>query len=151
MKNLTFEEFVKKCELILEKFSGNGQLEYSHYKDELYEYSNRKTQPKKIEEIRLTHKYETGGVSGGSCWDDSDPQSYTVSDPDDKFEILDYLLSELNPRISFLQYKKLEGQIKREEKTDQEYYGNRTEYVVLSIPLQLIYDSVKSSWENEPS
>lgn len=151
MNKLTFEEFVKKCELILEKFSGNGQLEYAHYEDELYGYSRRKTKAKKIEEIRLTHKYEVGGVSGGSCWDSSNPQPYFVSHPDDEFEIFDYLLSEINPRIAFLEYQKLQKQIKETEITDREYYGNCTEYILLSIPLQVIYDSIKASWENEPS
>jgi hypothetical protein len=150
MNKITFEEFVAQCEGLLKTFSGNGELEYSHYKEKNARYNCREDY-EKVDEIRLTHKYEVGGISGGSCWDDSDPQPYTVSRPDNEFEIFDFLLSKLNPRISFLEYKKLEKQIKQEEITDREYYGNCTEYVILSIPLQVIYDNVKSSWENEPS
>jgi hypothetical protein len=150
MNKLTFEEFVAECERLLKTFSGNGQLEYSHYKEKNTRYNCREDH-EKVDEIRLVHKYETGGVSGGSCWDSSNPQPYTVSRPDSEFEILDFLLSKLNPRISFLEYKELEKQINQEDKTDYEYYGNRTEYVVLSLPLQVIYDHIKSSWENEPS
>ncbi len=150
MNKPTFEEFVKQCELLLEKFSGNGQLEYSHYKNKHARYNCREDH-EKVDEIRLTHTYETGGVSGGSCWDSSNPLPYTVSRPDSEFEIFDYLLSKLNPRMSFGEYKELEKQINQEDKTNYEYYGNRTEYVILSIPLQVIYDHIKSSWENEPS
>jgi len=80
-------------------------------------------------------RWETGGVSGGSCWDDSDPQPYTSDNEKPKFECLDLVIKELMPNISFMQFREVEKLIKSTEETDWEYYGNCTnfdiEYIIL--------------------
>ena len=78
-------------------------------------------------------RYEAGGVSGGCCWDDSDPQPYTVLDPDNSFIALDVILKELKPDISYLDYKGVEKLIKSNEQTQWEYYGNSVDYVIKYI------------------
>ena len=63
--------------------------------------------PKGIDEVVVYGKYETGGYSGGSCWDDSDPQHYSADAPKDRLRLLDLVLAKLCPNISYLQYKEI--------------------------------------------
>ena len=92
--------------------------------------------PINIKEHVIYSRYETGGYSGGSCWDDSDPRPYTEDIQEDRFKVLDLVLAKLKPNITYLQYKKIEGMIRDNEDTEQEYYGNsrdwKVEYIVLS-------------------
>ena len=92
--------------------------------------------PVHIKEPVIYCRYETGGYSGGSCYDDSDPQPYTEEPPKDRFKVLEMVLEKLKPNITFLQYEKIEEMIHNNEETEYEYYGNSTdwkvEYIILS-------------------
>jgi hypothetical protein len=92
--------------------------------------------PVHIKEPVVYCRYESGGYSGGSCWDDSDPQPYERDAPKDKMKVLDLVLKELKPEITFLQFREIEKLIHTNEETEYEYYGNSTdfkiEYIILS-------------------
>lgn len=90
--------------------------------------------PDTVKGLVVYMRWETGGVSGGSCWDDSDPRPYFRGDKPD-FKVLDLVLQELMPNISYLQYKQLENLIQSSEKTEWEYYGNQTDFGIQYIPL----------------
>ena len=89
---------------------------------------------------------EIGGISGGSCWDSSDPQPY--SNPEGYQEsvnainkYLATLLKEICPHISFLDYNIIyDGIIESYEDQHYEYYGNRTDYICHYITLKELYD-----------
>ena len=90
-------------------------------------------------------RYETGGYSGGSCYDDDESegaQPYTADEPKNKWEVLDILLKDVCPNVSYLQYKEITKLIHDKEETEHEYYGNSTdwkvEYIILSDLLALI-------------
>lgn len=93
----------------------------------------------------LYHEYYTGGMSGGNCWDDSNPEysSSNVSEEDREFKDLDALLTVVCGNITFLQYKKLLQSVKNGSRTEYEYYGNTSEYETKSIKLQDLYDKLK--------
>lgn len=82
----------------------------------------------------------TGGVSGGSCWDSSDPRPYTENNTPKGFEALDKILEVVCPTISFLQYKKLSELINSASATNYEYYGNRDDYEYQYVNLKDLYD-----------
>lgn len=92
--------------------------------------------PTSIKEPVVYMRWHTGGVSGGSCWDSSNPQHYTADGGEPSFDVLDLVLAELVPSISYLQYKQIEKLVRSAYHTDHEYYGNSTDfeikYVVLS-------------------
>jgi len=92
--------------------------------------------PIHIKEPVIYMRWETGGTSGGSCWNDSKPERYNTGNPKPKFEVLDLVLKELMPNISFLQFREIENLIHKNSETDYEYYGNCTdfdiEYIILS-------------------
>ena len=77
---------------------------------------------------QLEIKWETGGMSGGNCWDDSNPQSYTASEVEPEFVVLDVILEKVCPAMTYLQYKALEREIDTDSYTEHEYYGNNTNY-----------------------
>jgi len=92
--------------------------------------------PTHIKEPVIYMRVETGGVSGGSCWDDSDPQSYYIGiNERPNFEILDLVLSELMPTITYLQFKEIEKLIHTNDETEYEYYGNSTDYEIKYVIL----------------
>lgn len=86
--------------------------------------------PHDIKEPVIYSWYETGGVRGGSCWDSSNPQRYIEDIPKNHMQVLDMVLEEVCPNISYLQYKKIQNLIHDNEETDREYYGNSTDYYV---------------------
>ena len=92
--------------------------------------------PVHVKEPVIYCRYETGGYSGGSCWDDSDPRPYSKDTPKDKMKVLDLVLKEIKPDITFLQFREIEKLIKTNSETEYEYYGNCTdfeiEYIILS-------------------
>lgn len=98
--------------------------------------------PVHIKEPVIYMRWKTGGVSGGSCWESSNPQRYECNNEKPKFKVLDLVLAELMPNISFLQFREIEELIHTDYETDYEYYGNCTdfdvEYIVLSELIGLL-------------
>ena len=86
----------------------------------------------------IYQRYETGGVSGGSCWEDSDPQPYSV-DERPPFKVLDLVLRKICPDISYLKYREIEGLIHTNSESEYEYYGNSTDWEVKYIILEDLY------------
>jgi hypothetical protein len=84
--------------------------------------------------------YETGGYSGGNCWDDTKPQPYTVADRDDDFTSLVDCLEEVAPQVTFIQFRKIESLVEKTEHGYTEYYGNSTDYMVEYIHLDVLWD-----------
>lgn len=98
--------------------------------------------PVHIKEPVIYCRYENGGVTGGSCWGDSDPRHYTKDAPKDKMKVLDLVLKELKPDLTFLQFREIEGLIHTNEETEHEYYGNcvewSIEYIILSDLIKML-------------
>jgi len=88
----------------------------------------------------LINSWETGGVSGGSCWESSNPQPYSSGKTEPEWTDLNQILEHFAPEISFLKYKMLMGVTKVDTRTQSEYYGNCTDYNVRILPLKTIYE-----------
>ena len=98
----------------------------------------------KLPKDSLAAIWETGGISGGSCWGDSDPQPYSKNDPEPELEKLDKILEYFKADISFIAYKNLHNTlVKRDEYTEYEYYGNETDYGIKHIALEDLYNYMK--------
>ena len=95
--------------------------------------------PVHIKEPVIYCRYESGGVSGGSCWDSSNPQSYTKDAPKDKMKVLDLVLKAVKPDITFLQFREIEKMVHTNSETEYEYYGNSTEFEIEYIVLSELY------------
>ena len=99
--------------------------------------------PNEIKEPVIYTKWESGGRPG-SCWDDEDTinEDYTNERPDDAFMVLDLVLKELKPDISYLDYKKIEGLKNSNIDTDYGYYGHYTEDTIEWIVLSDLIDAL---------
>jgi hypothetical protein len=93
---------------------------------------------------KITATWETGGVSGGSCWDDSNPVEYSTSELEPDFDHLDQILSKVANNITFLDYKVLMKSVKYGTHTETEYYDNCTYYATKTITIDDIWDFLVS-------
>lgn len=86
----------------------------------------------------------SGGVGGGSCWDDGDEDHhYSISGEKEANLIeLEDLLLKLVPNISYLQFRKIEGIIKHDVYEVNEYYGNSTTYNYKILNLKELFDKL---------
>lgn len=99
--------------------------------------------PVHIKKYVVYMRWETGGVSGGSCWESSNPQRYEREGGKPEFKVLDLVLNELLPTITYLQYKQISDLIHTNSETEYEYYGNSTDFSVEYIVLSELIDLLK--------
>lgn len=92
--------------------------------------------------------WEIGGMSGGSCWDDSDPQPFHTGVEALELTIFDKILEQFYPDIKYLEYKQMVKAIGHGgEWTQFEYYGNNIVYGYNSICIEELYNYMKEkSW-----
>lgn len=90
--------------------------------------------PNSVKELVVYCRYETGGYSGGSCWEE-DTERYSVEEPKDAMKVLEILLEKIAPKITYLQFRKIEAMVQDSDETKWEYYGNSTDYRIQYIVL----------------
>jgi hypothetical protein len=91
-------------------------------------------------------KWEIGGVEGGSCWDDSDPQPYTRSGTEPDFEALEKVVKVVTPLMTFFDYKALyRAVVEFDYYTEHEYYGNQTDYKVKFFKLGKLHEYLRKN------
>jgi len=95
----------------------------------------------------IYQRWNSGGVAGGSCWDEGEGHNYEYSHPDPKFTILEIVLDELCPDITLKNYNEVLKLIKENETTNWEYYGNYDNYQIRYIRLKDLENLIKS-WKN---
>lgn len=127
-----YDDFIKTINLNLSKMRRDIDIYIgnSEYKDII---TNEET---------LSEHIETGGYSGGSCWG-GEAEKYTA-DPQD-FQLLEELLGIVYPSISFLDFRSLQKNsniVSFDEKSIGEYYGNCTDYKVITINLKNLYSYI---------
>lgn len=98
------------------------------------------------DELYLEASWVTGGLTGGSCWDEGESRYYPVpaeDEPED--EVVDSILEKVCPSLTFLQYRRLtKASIYRYEDTQQnEYYGNSTHYRHRTVDLEVLYRTLR--------
>lgn len=87
-------------------------------------------------------EWRVGGLTGGSCWGD-DANQPVDADPEPDMEYLDSFLEKIAPNITFLQYKKLLREtVTYDTYSDNDYYGNYSNYSVKKITFDALYDSL---------
>lgn len=99
--------------------------------------------PVSIKEPVIYSRYNTGGMSGGNCWGD-EATHYEEEKPKEHMQVLDIVLKELKPDISYLDYKKIERLIHDNYETEHEYYGNSADYCVNYIILSKLEELLKN-------
>jgi len=101
----------------------------------------------------LVNAWESGGVTGGSCWDDGDrTHRYTTGEPEPLWDDLDRILEHFCPNITYIRYKRLLAFVKTGEYTRNEYYGNSTTFAHKALYLSDLFQylSERNLFEIEP-
>ena len=86
--------------------------------------------------------HDIGGVSGGSCWDSSDPQPYYNDEPAPVLKHTDLKLMFGDDYVQDFDFNHIVI-------SEREYYGNRTDSRYTGIMLNDLYDTLKAiEYEN---
>lgn len=99
----------------------------------------------KVDNLNISTKVEwcTGGVSGGSCWDSSNPSAYSSDETKPDNNALTEILEKLFPDISGIKVIKILKHPElyiRDTRTDYQYYGNRDDYETEELNLKVLYE-----------
>ena len=89
-----------------------------------------------IKEHVVYMRWETGGISGGSCWESSNPMPYNSHKPKPRFVVLTQVIKVLKPDLTFIEYEEIKDMVVSTDKTDWGYYGNSTDYGIEYIKLK---------------
>ena len=121
---MQYEQFIERCkalDLAIETRRGNHRTEITgHF---------------------LSIQWQTGGMSGGSCWNDEPADRPLPAEPEPEFADLDKVFEEFCPNINFLQYKRLCRElIKLTDGRQSEYYGNYYTYAEKWVDLQEVFE-----------
>jgi hypothetical protein len=110
---------------------------YPNYFDQ-YDFYVTPDMKKEMPVESIIVMYRKNATEGGNCY--SDGGHYAISYDSEivtEIEVIDTIIEECNPNISFFEYKKIMKQMKKHisktEYIEYEYYGNETTYGVLSI------------------
>lgn len=133
LDEVAYAAFLTRVEVVLleknlqDQFRDNGVFNV--------EYQYRKSAPVPEKDPHLFVKWSPGGVSGGSYMGGRN-HYYTESDPPPELTSLDVVLEAIKPDLTFLAYKRLTASLyKTETWTENEYYGNSTDYTVKAVRL----------------
>lgn len=144
---MTLQEFIEK----IEKFNIYLSTEVNYIESVYGDYSWRNPKSKRrknaenSKELYIYEEWSTGGISGGSCWDDGteDHHYYTSGSPEPDFESLDAILMMFAPNIGHLQYKTLVKKVvNRTNHVEYEYYGNETSYGIKYVKIRELYQEM---------
>lgn len=148
-KKISFKQFLNKVETLLsEDKTGNLGDELRLFVEPMWGTSAK---AEKKEFPHLYVEWNTGGIEGGSCYENSDPQPYTSNEPEKELFCLDVILEHFIPNLSFLQYKALTAKlVTRGTREERHYYGNRDNYSFKQVSLKELYDYMKEKkWLEE--
>ena len=129
---LTFEEFLEKAKSIRGVYvNPNYKARYEGYRKKVV----REGRP------AVSVKWCTGGISGGSCWSTDEDHHYaTTGEEEPDFNDFENLILHFYPNITFVEFRNIRGLIKQNDWTEDEYYGNSTNYSERYVYLEDVYN-----------
>lgn len=119
------------------------------FKTEVYTLSDQQFREKNYDFL-LDKKWTTGGVGGGSCWDEGDEEHdphYELSEEDEPEDnTIEIILKNMLPEISlehFLEKHELWQFWEEDSDSDYEYYGNYTYYSTKTLKFDVLFEKMK--------
>lgn len=149
---MTFEKFKEEIEKIVLESDNKHQYVRMGWNENRYfggweqvsTYSWDKKKYSKYKDV-LQAEWYTGGMSGGNCWNDNEPQYQSSGERPEELVLLDEILEKFNPNINFLQYKNLcSSVVLHNTRSQGEYYGNTSDYASITVELEPLYTYMKS-------
>lgn len=96
--------------------------------------------PTNVKGLVLYQRYISGGMTGGSCWDE---RTYYFENEVPEFSILYDVLSVISPELSLKDYEKTLDLIRENDYTEIDYYGNYDNYEIRYVILEELYNLLK--------
>lgn len=130
---MTYEEFLNELKKDKNIYFSPAKLEKRYDWERLHKWDKLDT---------IEREWTTGGLGGGSCWDEGEHRHYAVDgEPSPTyFEILDTILLKYWADIPYLFYSKHVLPIIRTDSwTEYEYYGNSTNYAIRYVDLKDLF------------
>jgi hypothetical protein len=85
-------------------------------------------------------EWSPGGMSGGNCWDNTEPTSYASDETPKELDTLDAILEAIIPNVTLRQYRDIcKDAVIDEHYEENEYYGNYTYHNVKKCSLPKLY------------
>ena len=118
-------------EKVLEKFS------LYYFQKNNYTYYSQKNNYNG--EFYIGQEICTGGVSGGSCWESSDPREYYTNEEFDIPKLMDDLIEVglIDKNISFTEGMNFMKGMITFNKNEYEYYGNRSDNSLKCVKIKV--------------
>lgn len=90
---------------------------------------------------KISYEWQTGGESGGSCWDEGPVKHYALSSDHEPApgEIIQVALAVI-PDLTYTQIMRIMGATEVSMRQVNEYYGNWRELTTRSIGVRQLYD-----------
>jgi hypothetical protein len=145
---MTEQEFIEIVSLNVETwFTEDQKKKRWHWREHNYvKRSGKNLKDINLDDVIMTH-WSSGGVSGGSCWDDgsNDPHYPVSGDDEPELVELDIILDVVCPQMTRKEYKQLLNGVQPElvqyeEWSVSEYYGNYTDYRLKQVSLRRLYE-----------
>lgn len=142
---MNYEEFLEKVYIIAEA-ADLGEEIYTGDITDNYKYNQSKKERDKIKQEKNTYLYKEwiiGGAEGGNCWgDEAQDYTNTVEEKDKEILLIDLILKEIAPTISYLEYKNISKHVQFQNRSQAEYYGNYTDYSCCYINCKDIFNTL---------
>ncbi len=118
---------------------------YADYDSDILEDYNSRSETDEIlhDYDFICTRYNCGGMTGGSCWNDEPPHEYLARENEipDFSELLSKVIKKILPNIKKCELEKIENDLSHTfEYTDYEYYGNSSNYVVTYVNMKDLYN-----------
>jgi len=94
-----------------------------------------------ITDDTLTYRISRGGVAGGNCWESGGNYHYSENDDyDGRIPQFEEFIVKIKPSITLREYLDFyDNYVVAREDSDNEYYGNYTNYAVREVNLKELY------------
>ena len=95
-------------------------------------------------DLYLVQQIEVGGSSGGNCWGGESSRYINTEDLNKNFTDFEEALILLCPELTFANFLALrkDNIVKTQEHTEQEYYGDSTDFLYRYVSLKELYDQI---------
>ncbi len=90
-----------------------------------------------VPEFYFVDVLETGGRQGGNCWEGK-AEPFTNNQVSFFSEEVMNFITEIDDSVTLKNFQTIMSQVKTEEVTISEYYGNSTDYVVKLLPFSAL-------------
>jgi len=140
----TYEEFCSAIVNIIEReYVGHyvKTNEHGNHMPDWLDYDIRKNLRR--DDVVVYYDWSTGGLSGGNCWDDTEPTYYASNETEPEDNPFAKALELYAEDISYIRFRKISSKVLYEyTHRYYEYYGNRSDIEGRAFIVRELYEGL---------